>query len=143
MQVLRAQEGGHLDKFESRSLDGVLLGYSSSSRAFRVWVLESRQVVETCEVSFDESVPCTTPIIELSGDDEVGTSIFKDDEDVNGAGDAGAPAPAAAPAPSATSSDDDGGLVPSTSTMLFQAQARAEDGPAGEVTSERQPSRRV
>ena len=47
-------------------------------------------MVETCEVSFDESVPCTTPIIELSGDDEVGTSIFEDDEDVNGAGDAGA-----------------------------------------------------
>ncbi|WVZ97331.1 hypothetical protein U9M48_042879 [Paspalum notatum var. saurae] len=55
------KKAGYLDKFESRCLDGIFLGYASSSRAFRVWILEAKQVVETCEVSFDESMPWTTP----------------------------------------------------------------------------------
>ena len=60
------KKAGHLDKFESRCLDGIFLGYASSSRAFRVWILEAKQVVETCEVFFDETMPCTTPAFELS-----------------------------------------------------------------------------
>ncbi|WVZ93262.1 hypothetical protein U9M48_039257 [Paspalum notatum var. saurae] len=74
------KKAGHLDKFESHCLDGIFLGYASSSRAFRVWILEAKQVVETCEVSFDETMPCTTPAFELSGDDEEGTPIFEDEE---------------------------------------------------------------
>ena len=41
------KKGGHMDKFESHCLDDVLLGYASRSRAFRVWIIETRQVVET------------------------------------------------------------------------------------------------
>ncbi|WVZ76174.1 LOW QUALITY PROTEIN: hypothetical protein U9M48_024171 [Paspalum notatum var. saurae] len=93
------KKAGHLDKFESRCLDGIFPGYASNSRAFRVWILEAKQVVETCEVSFDETMPRTTPAFELSGDEE-GTSIFEDEEDVVNDGDAGATAPAAAPTPS-------------------------------------------
>ncbi|WVZ76656.1 hypothetical protein U9M48_024612 [Paspalum notatum var. saurae] len=114
----------HLDKFDSRCLDGIFLGYASSSRAFRVWILEAKQVVETCEVSFDETMPCTTPAFELSG----------------------ATAPAAPPAPSATSSDDEGGPLPTASSSLPRQQAHAEAGPAedaGVVTSEIVPSRQV
>ncbi|WVZ63358.1 LOW QUALITY PROTEIN: hypothetical protein U9M48_012995 [Paspalum notatum var. saurae] len=55
------KKAGHLDKFESRCLDGIFLGYASSSRAFRVWILEAKQVVETCEVSFDETMPRNNP----------------------------------------------------------------------------------
>ncbi|WVZ48611.1 hypothetical protein U9M48_000032 [Paspalum notatum var. saurae] len=55
------KKAGHLDKFESRCLDGIFSGYASNSRAFRVWILEAKQVVETCEVSFDETMPRTTP----------------------------------------------------------------------------------
>ncbi|WVZ84462.1 hypothetical protein U9M48_031492 [Paspalum notatum var. saurae] len=40
---------------------GFFSGYASNSRAFRVWILEAKQVVETCEVSFDETMPRTTP----------------------------------------------------------------------------------
>ncbi|WVZ70113.1 hypothetical protein U9M48_018807 [Paspalum notatum var. saurae] len=76
------KKAGHLDKFESRCLDGIFLRYASSSRVFRVWILEAKQVVETCEVSFDETMPCTTPAFELSGDDEEGTPIFEDEEGV-------------------------------------------------------------
>ncbi|WVZ80423.1 hypothetical protein U9M48_027896 [Paspalum notatum var. saurae] len=109
---------GHLDKFESRCLDGIFLGYASSSRAFRVWILKAKQVVETCEVSFDESMPYTTPAFELSGHDEEGTPIFEDEEGADDVGDAGATAPAVAPAPSATSSDDEGGPLPTVSSSL-------------------------
>ncbi|WVZ84749.1 LOW QUALITY PROTEIN: hypothetical protein U9M48_031740 [Paspalum notatum var. saurae] len=110
------KKAGHLDKFESRCLDGIFLGYASSSRAFRI--LEGKQVVETCEVSFDETMPCTTPAFELSGDDEEGTPIFKDEEGAVDVGDAGATAPAAAPTPSATTSDDEGGPLPTASSSL-------------------------
>ncbi|WVZ63381.1 LOW QUALITY PROTEIN: hypothetical protein U9M48_013018 [Paspalum notatum var. saurae] len=76
------KKAGHLDKFESRCLDGIFLGYASNSRAFRVWILKAKQVVETCEVSFDETMPCTTPAFEISGDDEEGTPIFEDEKGV-------------------------------------------------------------
>ncbi|WVZ89385.1 LOW QUALITY PROTEIN: hypothetical protein U9M48_035800 [Paspalum notatum var. saurae] len=137
------QKAGHLDKFESRCLDGIFLGYASSSRAFHVWILEAKQVVETCEVSLDETMPCTTPAFELSGDDEEGTPIFEDKKGAIDVGDAGAFAPAVAAAPSATSSYDDGGPLSMGSSSLPRRQAHAEAGPAedvGEVTSEIVPS---
>ncbi|WVZ75112.1 hypothetical protein U9M48_023200 [Paspalum notatum var. saurae] len=120
------KKAGNLDKFESRCLDGIFLGYASNSKAFRVWILEAKQVVETCEVSFDETMPCTTLAFELSGDDEEGTPIFEDEEGVVNDGDAGATAPAAAPTPSATSSDDEEGPLPTASSSLPRQQAQAE-----------------
>ncbi|WVZ70238.1 hypothetical protein U9M48_018918, partial [Paspalum notatum var. saurae] len=142
--VLKKAE--HLDKFVSRCLDGIFLGYASSSRAFCMWILETKQVVETCEVSFDETMPYTTPAFELLGDDEEGTPIFEDEEGADNVGDVGATAPAAAPAPSAMSSDDEGGPLPTASSSLPRQQAQAEAGPTedvGEVTSEIVPSRQV
>ncbi|WVZ63535.1 hypothetical protein U9M48_013159 [Paspalum notatum var. saurae] len=73
------KKAGHLDKFESRCLDGIFLGYASNSRAFRVWILEAKQVVETCEVSFDETMRRTTPPLSFR-DDEEGAPIFEDEE---------------------------------------------------------------
>ncbi|WVZ89530.1 hypothetical protein U9M48_035916 [Paspalum notatum var. saurae] len=140
------KKAGHMDMFESRCLDRIFLGYSSSSRAFRVWILETRRVEETCEVSFDETMPCTTPAFELSGDDEEGTPIFEDEDGAIHVGDAGAPTPAAAPAPSATSSEDEGGPLPTASSSLPRLQAQAEVGPAEdawEVTSEIVSSRQI
>ena len=127
----------NLDKFESRCSDGVFLGYSSSSRAFRVWNLDTKQVVETCEVSFDETMPCTTPVFELSGDDYVGTSIFDDDEEGprDGDGDGGTTARAADPTPSETS-DDDYPPITSTTTIDIPTPSEGPAADAGEVTSE-------
>ncbi|WVZ53119.1 LOW QUALITY PROTEIN: hypothetical protein U9M48_004105 [Paspalum notatum var. saurae] len=119
------KKAGHLDKFESRCLDGIFLGYASNSRAFRVWILEAKQVVETCEVSFNETMPCTTPAFELSGDDEEGTPIFEDEEGVVNDGDAGATTPAVAPTPLATSSDDEGGPPPTPYSSLPRRQSQA------------------
>ncbi|WVZ97927.1 hypothetical protein U9M48_043427 [Paspalum notatum var. saurae] len=123
-----------------------LRAFLGKTSAFRVWILEAKQVVETCEVSFDETMPCTTPAFELSGDNEEGTPIFEDEEGAVNDGDAEATAPAAAPAPSATSSDDEGEPLPMASSSLPQQQAHVEAGPAedaGEVTSEIVPSRQV
>ncbi|WVZ54237.1 LOW QUALITY PROTEIN: hypothetical protein U9M48_005064 [Paspalum notatum var. saurae] len=119
---------------------GIWIRYASSSRAFQLWIMETHQVIKTCEVSFDESLPCTTPAFELSSDDEEGTPIFEDEEGEYDDGDAGASALAAAPAPSATSSDDEDGPTPMASTSLPQNTTQAEVGPiedAGKMTSER------
>jgi transposase InsO family protein len=97
-------KNGKLDKFESRSSDGILLGYASHSLAFRVLNLDTNLVIETCEVTFDETQPCNSSVFECAGDDEVSKKIFEDEEDDAGEDDG-----------------DDGEApsthVPSTSTM--------------------------
>jgi hypothetical protein len=58
----------NLDKFESRSSDGIFLGYTSHSHAYRVFNIEANRVVETCEVTFDETMPCSVPVFKSAGD---------------------------------------------------------------------------
>jgi hypothetical protein len=53
---------GRLDKFESRSSDRIFLGYASHSRAFHVLNLDTNLVMETCEVTFDETQPCSSSV---------------------------------------------------------------------------------
>jgi transposase InsO family protein len=53
------KKGKKLDKFEARSVDGIFFGYASHSRAYRVLNLETNKIVETCEVTFDETQPCS------------------------------------------------------------------------------------
>jgi hypothetical protein len=48
----------NLDKFESRSSDGILLGYTPHSISYRVFNLETNTVVELCDVTFNEAAPC-------------------------------------------------------------------------------------
>ena len=136
---------GNLDKFESRNLDGIFLGYSLHSRAYRVLIIETNRIVETCEVTFDETAPCTNTIFESAGEDELGTDLFEEEEEAEG--EPGAPAQAAARRPSAESSENEDGPLPTASTMIeFPLPAPAHEGPtedAREVTSEAQPSRQV
>ncbi|WVZ97231.1 hypothetical protein U9M48_042781 [Paspalum notatum var. saurae] len=104
----------HLDQFESRCLDGIFLGYASSSRAFRD----------------DEE---GTPIFE----DEEGA------DDVGDAG-ASAPAAAPTPSATNSDDEGEPLPTASSSLPRQQAQAKAgpaED--VGEVTSEIVPSRQV
>jgi hypothetical protein len=37
--------------------------------------------METCEVTFDETHPCSSSAFECAGDDEIGMKIFEDEED--------------------------------------------------------------
>jgi hypothetical protein len=71
---------GNLDKFESHSSDGILLGYNPHSRSYRVFNLETNTIVESCDVIFNETTPCPRDVFECVGDKEIEKSIFVDKE---------------------------------------------------------------
>jgi hypothetical protein len=71
---------GNLDKFESRSSDDILLGYTPHGRSYRVFNLETNIIVESCDVTFDETTLCPHDIFECAGDKEMEESIFIDEE---------------------------------------------------------------
>jgi hypothetical protein len=89
---------GNLDKFESHSSDGILLGYTLHGRSYRVFNLETNTVVKSCDVTFDETAPCPHDVFECVGDKEIEESIFVDEglQDID--------------------SDEDEPLLPSTSS---------------------------
>jgi hypothetical protein len=70
---------GNLDKFESRSFDGILLRYTPHGRSYRVYKLETNTVVESCDVTFDETASCPRGVFECAGDKEMEKSIFIDE----------------------------------------------------------------
>jgi hypothetical protein len=70
---------GNLDKFESCSFDGILLGYTPHGRSYRVYNFETNTVVESCDVTFDETAPCPHGVFECEGDKEMEESIFIDE----------------------------------------------------------------
>jgi hypothetical protein len=89
---------GNLDKFESRSFDGILLGYTTHGRSYRVYNLQTNTIVESCDVTFNETASCPRGVLECVGDKEMEESIFVDEglQDVDG--------------------DEDEPLLPSTSS---------------------------
>jgi hypothetical protein len=89
---------GNLDKFESRSSDGILFGYTPQDRSYRVFNLETNTVVESCDVTFDEIAPRSHDVFECAGDKKMSESIFID-EGLQGIDD-----------------DEDESLLPSTSS---------------------------
>jgi hypothetical protein len=68
---------GNVDKFESRSSDGILLGYTPHGRSYRVF---NNTIIELCDVTFDETAPCPRDIFECAGDKKIKESIFVDEE---------------------------------------------------------------
>jgi hypothetical protein len=70
---------GNLDKFESRSFDGILLRYTPHGRSYRVYNFETNTVVESCDVTFDKTAPCHHGVFECAGDKEMEESIFVDE----------------------------------------------------------------
>jgi hypothetical protein len=66
----------NLDKFESRSFDGILVGYTPHDRSYRVFNLETNTVVESCDVTFDETAPFPRDVFKCAGDEEMEESIF-------------------------------------------------------------------
>jgi hypothetical protein len=71
---------GNLDKFESHSFDGIFLGYTPYGRSYRVFNLETNTIVESCDLTFDETAPCPRDVFECAGDKEMEESIFVDEE---------------------------------------------------------------
>jgi hypothetical protein len=89
---------GNFDKFEPRSFDGILLGYTPHGRSYRVYNVETNTIVESYDVTFNETAPCPHGVFECAGDKEMEESIFVDEglQGVDG--------------------DEDGPLLPSTSS---------------------------
>jgi hypothetical protein len=76
----------NLDKFESRSFDDILLGYTPHGRSYRVYNLETNTIVESYDVTFDETTPYPRDVFECVGDKEMEESIFIDEglQDIDG-----------------------------------------------------------
>jgi hypothetical protein len=70
---------GNIDKFESRSFDGMFLGYTPHGKSYRVYSFESNTVIESCDVTFNETAPCSHGVFECAGDKEMEESIFVDE----------------------------------------------------------------
>jgi hypothetical protein len=77
---------GNLDKFESCSSDGILFGYTTHGRSYRVFNFETNTVIESCDVTFDETALYPRDIFECAGDKEMEEDIFIDEglQGVNG-----------------------------------------------------------
>jgi hypothetical protein len=75
-----------------------LLGYTPHGRSYRVYNVETNTIVESCDVTFDETAPCPRGVFECVGNKEMEESIFVD-EGLQG-----------------IDSDEDEPLLPSTSS---------------------------
>jgi hypothetical protein len=75
-----------------------LLDYTTHGRSYRVFNLETNIIVESCDVTFDETAPCPRDVFECAGDKKMEESIFVDEvlHDIDG--------------------DEDEPLLPSTSS---------------------------
>jgi hypothetical protein len=71
---------GNLDKFDSRSFDDIFLGYIPHNISYRVYNFETNTVVESCDMTFDETAPCPRDVFKCAGDKEIEESIFVDKE---------------------------------------------------------------
>nr|ABB47456.2 retrotransposon protein, putative, Ty1-copia subclass [Oryza sativa Japonica Group] len=74
-------KSGNLDKFEPHSTDGLMLGYSAHSRGYRVLVLDTNKIVETCKVTLDEASPGARPEISGTLSQVQGEDIFVEESD--------------------------------------------------------------
>jgi hypothetical protein len=124
------KKGKKLDKFEARSVDGIFFGYASYSRAYRVLNLETNQLVETCEVTFDETQPRSQLVFECAGDDDLGEEIFQE-ENEHGTDEDGGVMPPAEHVHTTSSTVVDGPSPTPTTTNQDRGEATVE----GEVAS--------
>jgi hypothetical protein len=56
-----------------------LLGYTTYVRSYRVFNLEIKIVIESCDVTFDETAPCPHDVFKCAGDKKMEESIFIDE----------------------------------------------------------------
>jgi hypothetical protein len=70
---------GNLDKFESRSSDGIFLGYTPHGRSYRGLNLETNTIVESCDVTSNETARCSRDVFKSASGKEM-ESIFVDEK---------------------------------------------------------------
>jgi hypothetical protein len=95
--------------------------------------------VETCEVTFDETQPCSQLVFECAGDDELGKEIFQEEEHELGDGEYGGVVTPAKHVPTTSTTVVDGPSPTPTTKNHDQGEVAVE----GEVASRREPPRRV
>jgi hypothetical protein len=117
----------------------VFFGYASHSRAYCVLNLQTKQNVETCEVTFDETQPRSPLVFECAGDDELGEEIFQEEEHEHGDDEDGGVVPAAVHVPTTSTTVVDGPSPTPTTTNQDHGEAVVE----GEVASRREPPQQV
>jgi hypothetical protein len=114
------------DKFEARSVDGIFFGYASHSRAYCVLNLETNQIVETCEVTFDKTHPRSQLIFECAGDDELGEEIIQKEKHEHGDDEDDGMVPPAEHVPTTSTTIEDGPSPTPTTTNQVQGEATVE-----------------
>jgi hypothetical protein len=88
--------------------------------------LETNQIVETCEVTFDKTEQRSQLVFECAGDDELGEEIFQEEEHEHGDDEDGGVVPPAEHVPTTSTTVVDG---PSpTPTMTNQERGEADVG---------------
>jgi hypothetical protein len=94
-----------------------LLGYNPHGRSYRVYNFETNIIVESCDMTFDETAPCPRGVFECAGDKEMEESIFVDEgiQGING--------------------DEDEPLLPSTSSPEPVPSSTLEAGAPQATTS--------
>jgi hypothetical protein len=112
-----------VDKFEARSVDGIFFDYESHSRSYRVLNLETNQIVETCEVTFDETQPRSQLVFECAGDDDLGEEFFQEEEHEHG--------------------DDEDGSVVSAAENVPTTSTTVMDGPSPTPTTTNQDQEKL
>jgi hypothetical protein len=128
------KKGERLDKFEDRSVDGIFFGYASHSRAYRVLNLETNQILDTCEVTFDETQARSQLVFECANDDELGEEIFQEEQREHGDNENGGMVPPAEHVPTTSTTVMDGLSSTPTTTNQDQGEATVE----GEIASRRE-----
>jgi hypothetical protein len=101
--------------------------------------LETNQIVETCEVTFDETQPRSQLVFECASDDELGEEIFQEEEHEHGDNEDGGVVHTAEHVHTTSTTVMDGPTPTPTMTNQDQGEAAVE----GEVASRREPPRRV
>jgi hypothetical protein len=101
--------------------------------------LETNQIVETCEVTFDETQPRSQIVFECAGDDELCEEVLQEEEHGHGDNEDGGVVPVAEHVPTTSTTVIDDPSPTPTTTNQDQGEAAVE----WEVVSRREPPRRV
>jgi hypothetical protein len=97
--------------------------------------LETNQIVETYEVTFDETQPRSQLVFECAGDDELGEETFQEEEHEHGDDEDGGVVPTAEHVPTTSTTVMDGPSPTPTATNQNPGEVAIE----GEVASRQEP----
>jgi hypothetical protein len=111
-----------------------LLGYTPHGRSYRVYNFETNTIIESCDVTFDETAPCPRGVFECAGDKEMEENIFVDEglQGVDGDEDEPLPPSTSSPEPVPVSTLDTEAPQATTSSTAAVEASWVE----GEIVSE-------